>query len=660
MKLKGVNPLEQHIEKIVVVLVAAIFLIVLAAQFLREPNQVRIGNHPPVPPGDAFHRVKDRAETLRERMRTTNVELPEVPSLNIAEQFLAERELPVAPPTTIAALGLPPRIDLVGETPSVSTGESVVAMKVPAPKQPVAWQYRGTVDPFEVKAEPRLAEFLPAQQPFDMAAVTVEARFDGQALRSQLMAGGADGTRPMPAAWWREGVQIVTLSLEREELTDGGEWSGLTVITSMPGRVDLMPDIRRVRSPQDLSEIASDARTMAEDILRPTFVRLVAGPAWEPPADAARAQPLAGNPEIDRRVREREGVQRQIEEAKEQLAALGGGDGEPGPGGRPGPRGAQEPPRQPDHARRQQELQRRISGLELRLANIDEQLQRLGWAPPRNEVEAPVAAARPERSLLENPSVRMWVHDLSAQPGRTYRYRMIAGINNPAFGRQAALGPDQQELAARPVLLSTPSEWSAPVQVLDDTYFFVRTAHEASQLGQQTHAPPRAGIDVFQFFYGYHRLARVQLEPGDVVTAQVTLPDSSRLLIFDVDAAPDGDGGAEPGDPNEQRINATQWTAPVVASIDCFLLDVAGIPGSGAGSARTVAYLRGENGGLMARFPDVDSRNEVYQRVLRSAREGELQGEPAPEAVDPVAPPPPRGPRGPRPDPGGAGGGGSG
>jgi hypothetical protein len=40
----------------------------------------------------------------------------------------------------------------------------------------------------------------------------------------------------MPAAWWRDGVEILTLSLEREELTEDGQWSGLTTIPAMPGR----------------------------------------------------------------------------------------------------------------------------------------------------------------------------------------------------------------------------------------------------------------------------------------------------------------------------------------------------------------------------------------------------------------------------------------
>src|SRR4051812_31421349 len=53
MKLKGVNPIEQHVEKIVLVTVSGVFLLVVAAQFLYEPNKVKVGSAAPVPPGKA-------------------------------------------------------------------------------------------------------------------------------------------------------------------------------------------------------------------------------------------------------------------------------------------------------------------------------------------------------------------------------------------------------------------------------------------------------------------------------------------------------------------------------------------------------------------------------------------------------------------------------
>src|SRR5690606_4397936 len=114
-----------------------------------------------------------------------------------------------------------------------------------------------------------------------------------------------------------------------------------------------------------------------------------------------------------------------------------------------------------------------------------------------------------------------------------------------------------------------------------DRYFFITSAHEGDQLGG-TRAPPRARAEVFEFFYGYYRKGEIgQLEPGDQIVAQVKLPDSSKLLIFDMpepglaqaggEEPPLGGGrgpgpaigGAPPPPGEEGQPKGTPWDQPV-------------------------------------------------------------------------------------------------
>src|SRR4029078_257798 len=108
---------------------------------------------------------------------------------------------------------------------------------------------------------------------------------------------------------------------------------------------------------------------------------------------------------------------------------------------------------------------------------------------PGSPGQAP--AAKP---LLENPDVQVWVHDLNVEPGKVYRYRVKLAVSNPFFGRGSALLPDQQDLAKNALLYGQPSEWSEPVRVLDDQYYFITSAAEADATGAA-----RATAEVFKF-----------------------------------------------------------------------------------------------------------------------------------------------------------------
>lgn len=692
MKLKGVNPIEQHVEKIVLVSVSGVFLLVVAAQFLYEPNRINVGSGQAVPPGAAFHAAEEQAKQIAARMAATQIpDLPEAPNLDLVEQFRTRHSAPVAPPNLGIALG--PAVKFQGDESAGAGAKGQVTIAtaaVPAPANVVAAAFRSTIDPMESVITPELKPLLPTQQPMDKAAVSVAARFDGTALRTALAADpdGAGPTVAIPGSWLRDGVEVLAVRLERQEQLPGGGWSEPVEVAPPPGRFDGASQVKTVRATADMNDVLSEARVRTTEILRPAYYNTIAGPAWTPPSEVP-ADELARNPEVDRLVRQHrdltnriEGLRREITKLDQQAPAAprnaGGGGGGKGGAGAAG--GAQGPARDPNAGKADQRkrLDDAVARVEQDLAKVEDKLKELkvdatGKPLVGEPAAAPAGAAA--KPLLDDPDIELWAHDLTVEPGKTYRYRVKVAINNPAFGRSASLVPEQQELAKMPLAFGQPSEWSTPVPVLKDQYYFIVSAAEVDEFG-----PARASAEVYKFFYGHYRKGSVTLEPGDMIAVSgLKLPEGSLLPIFDLEAAKaepgqapvapmpeQGGRGAQPGpgagkgggampgpapaprnqqaEPAEAKValaeNAKPWTTPLNVLIEAYLLDVARSPGAGEGAAATKsqAYLRDENGNIVVRTPEDERAAEVYRVVVASAKEGENQGKPR-ELAEPAKQP---------------------
>lgn len=681
MKLKGVNPFEQHVEKIVLVAVSAIFLIVLAAQFLLEPNRVKVGSQE-LPPGRAFEPVEQLARSIESRMTAADLDLPPVPPTNLVEQFTQAHGGPVSPrPNAVYAFGPATAIQRGAEAAVLAGDQKIQPVTIPPPANVVAAVLRNTISPTEPLAYPDLKKFLPEQQPYDKAVVSVEARFNGEALRSALAAGG-DGFAPIPAGWYRDSLEIVGVRLERQEQTGPGQWGEVVEVPAPPalaGEVSLAEQLKTVASPTDLADVAQFARENADFILRPAYYQSIAGPEWAPPSvirlvQATQAKGEGRSPEVERFVREIARIDRQLEalttrrqeiESTQVRTPGGGGGGGKGGGMSPPSERTSGPTLSPqEKERRLRDINNQIQRAETERTKAVDALKTMGLGPDglplRQDAQQP-AGAQPGttatlKPLLDNPDVQLWAHDLTAQPGKVYRYRLRVEVTNPVFGRGSALVADQKDMAKSPVILSEPSEWTEPVTVLDDQYYFITNASEADDLGAA-----RATAEVYRFFYGYYRKAAVSIEPGDMIVASIRLPDPAKLPLYEIQETPSesvtppsqptipapmaprpgkggmpgGDGGGlavAPTQPQQTQPvalpeNAKPWpTQTISARCDAILLDVAAMPG--ASDRERIAYLRGEGGDILIRVPDAERQNPVYNLVSLSAREGENQGQP--------------------------------
>jgi len=115
----------------------------------------------------------------------------------------------------------------------------------------------------------------------------------------------------------------------------------------------------------------------------------------------------------------------------------------------------------------------------------------------------------------EQPNlITVWSHDLTVEPGKTYRYRASVSLINPLFQR-LILSPEQKEKQFHKLsLVSKPSAWSEPITVAPERHFFLVADSQQKQ---------SVDVEVFTIFNGAWRSHRFNVRPGDTIGSNVTL-----------------------------------------------------------------------------------------------------------------------------------------
>ena len=189
MKLKGIKPIEQHFEKLIVIVLAVVFMLVLMMQCVVQPNMVEVGRpRVDIRPGSAYVPVAKRAGELKADMTKPDPTLPEVQTVDIASGF--KRSLTGAvSPRAMLALGIRgQRIDggeNFGDLNLNKGGTMYAAFVPPAPAQLVLGSVTTTPSP-------------PAVQPIAGAAHDLQAV--GTAIRKAeaFMDAHSETTPPLP------------------------------------------------------------------------------------------------------------------------------------------------------------------------------------------------------------------------------------------------------------------------------------------------------------------------------------------------------------------------------------------------------------------------------------------------------------------------------
>lgn len=566
MKLKGINPFEQHVEKAVLGVAGAAFVGVMVWQFLLTKPTVKVGTQA-VPPGAAFEPAEAEAARILARMEQAAPELPAIQPPSVQTPLPVGSRAPVlAAAAGGTALGFTPTLKAAGAA-SVADA-SFAPLQLPVMTGVAAATYRAAISPIERVRSSELANLLPAQQPFDKASVSIEGVFDGAAVRRALET-DPDGTGPLsavPLAWWRETgtvggsawpiMEILGVEVERRTVrnadgsTPTGDAAQPKLLPAPPDRPRFVQAFRdQVKTLSAMPPLLVEVREAGEEVLRPSFYQIVSGTEWAPPAEASAGAGNADEPvevrllrgrlaQVDRAIRRaqesaaqapRSGAGRGDESGGRGAGGRGGGGGDPRGGGGTGGGDADAAQRERAEADRQRRIAESIERSERERADLVRQLAALnvrvdgGPATAGGAGRAPAAAAEP-KPWTDEQRISLWTHDLTVEPGAVYQYRIRPVISNPFFGR--GLRDDQRQLGERSTLEGAWSEWTAPVTVERDREFFVSSA----TLRDPSTRRPRASAELYQFYYGFYRKTVVSADQGDAFAGRITLPDDLKFV----------------------------------------------------------------------------------------------------------------------------------
>ncbi len=679
MRLKGISVVEQHVEKGVAGLFGLALLGVLAWQFLGGQSTVQVDKDK-VPIAGAYAKIGENARRLNSSLQAT----PEFPdpakvleTEKRFENFDKALTAPVAPRDQLAGpLGAPTMLFKDGKNIGPSADAPIAEVVVPAPEHAMAATYLGTVSTGE-QQNPEVAKILPAAAPFDKAAVTVEAVFDGTALR-KAFENDPDGEkgpiRVVPKNWWENGVQILAVELYRQTLKPDGTWTATEKVKGMPGRalvVDKADALNDAESIKDALKLATDI----EMVRRTPYYDVSMGERWVAPSEreavAEAGQSKAA--EVKTLRQQVSNFDREIKRIDDQLQKVGqpiapsptgggGGGGAQGGGRGGGGGGATAPsPAQPsgpnsaDEARKKALMAARTKAVDAR-AKVIARLRELGEIVEgadntTQQTTADQKTAKVETPVLDNSTIRVWAHDVFVERGKTYRYQLGLVLTNPYFGHSAAMVPAQAEkLAKSGVMRSTPSEWTEPVAVDRETYtFFVSAVEDDPSSGAKAYT--RA--EVFQFKWGFWRRGSDSFEPGDRLSLSINVPDFTKFLAAppapgqgNEPPAPTPGQGGRPGGGRGGGATAPSGPAPAPtpggdtpaipagAQIPMVLVNVPSSelvlnighgPSRGTGGRSAEVFVREANGTVRSVQPDLEKSDPVFVRISKSADRGDKE-----------------------------------
>ena len=615
MKNKDFGFFQQHAEKIALGVGLGVLALVGVTQFvLGEPNQVEINNQP-VSPGEIRETVVREAQRLEQALdRESPVEPREIPKY--AESFVSLYTLPVATDRPLAP------IDQVGLADTwVRVVQPSYAKKI-LPDVPLATDVyvkngHGVLADVQDQQVLNIRQMIGDAQPADFPYVSVSAKFSFAEWVNRLRSSEIPAVNRVEEGLWADRLAITGVQLLREELDpETNDWINPTEIDPLPGQYALLPGV--VASAGDLrteeAEQLEQRVMQSQQLIRRTPFPPTAKGAWVPPSAGDRvltAEDLRRQQEIQDRITR---LERQLERFSNQQTGNNAPRGREAPaeeffddygpeagtssrrnrGSRNADRGRQTQEEQDPNALRLERINDDLDAARREmdeLLGIDPDSERTiagsgGYDPMMggpDELGTGDFPRRGNRFQDYNPGARptaqpggsdvpeqvtVWAHDLTIEPGKTYRYKVKVYVLNPLF-RNPRLDAEQLKENRNRIALAPSEEeldnadWSAPVAIDKQHYFFVTSGNRDQK---------RADFEVWTVHDGIWRSREFTEYPGNEIGDIAEIQDiSGRVpmnvgsIMLDVDSVSNPNGGGSvvrvlylDGDSNQIRTRLVQ------------------------------------------------------------------------------------------------------
>lgn len=410
----------------------------------------------------------------------------------------------------------------------------------------------------------RAAAYVPLQQvsagvtydkaqvePNDIDLVTVEAKLDTAELYRRYHASftGVDVLKEE----WRDPCLadpiFAAVQLQRQELREDRSWSDWRAVprSRVEDYRDLYQVIERVA---DLPPGGVEVRLMQFDrkdiclgLLQPEPYRIAsAEEEWFPPSFYDRFKSLQRKMELEEKREQREQGRKQNDRTDTRRDNTGRG-GTYGPtgrvprgsrtgsqagrdgstygnqerGGRAGRRGTTATTRGSDTltgSRARPSRRRSATGDTMMYEEYgmagDPTRRRTSTDEAFIEFAEELVGYRTDLSKRDEPLL-VWAFDDTAQPGKTYRYQIRVGLFNPVAGTDQLAERDMDK-KDQVILWSPPSHVTEPVQIPKMLYLFAKNVQDRTKT---------ATVEVARYKLGYWRTEDFQVKPGEVIGKEV-------------------------------------------------------------------------------------------------------------------------------------------
>lgn len=616
MKLKNATFIDLHIEKLVLG-IGVLFLAYVAWTYMVAGGHTADVGGRSVAATDLDQAILSDAKVLEGKLNgPAHKKLQAYTVPDYLDQFAQRRDTVPTPPSDDGTVGVDRlavgpttgvRLPLVGGAGQVAVlpGEAPYQpLSIPAPTEVVVKVDMAAIDLDGFLTRDEFDRFTAAfgrGTPLDKQWVSLAARIDLDAVRSQLGENLESGRRPIPSNFIDEMFAIVDVQVERRVVHDDGTFGAPEIVSAMPARPSLRAGLSKV-TVANVTSVIDTVRTQQADLLQPEFYPL-RHRDWSPPQLSSpdgeeKAQPdaIEESPRIKElrdKIRTAEIRLKQINQLIERQRERGG---EPGPS-------------MMRRLERSQEVLRVLQdslGREIQAAALEAERHGPRYEGEGIEPEVAPGDGQPNSfggPILSSTDLQVWAHDLWIKPGMTYQYRVRVLASNPLFGRRVP--QSQADLASQFLLVGAWSQWTDPVTAPQMEYFFVTGG--LSTVG-------KARVQVWKFIDGRWATAEFRVEAGDAVGRR-----TSDFNLLNVTAV------GQPGDVATDAPAAIDFTTnAIVVDLD-FAHKLASDTG-GIGLPRTTTLMIFTDGKTLK------SRTESADIKQRDALQDELVVEqPQPE-----------------------------
>lgn len=546
-RVKDAGFIQQHIEKLVLAAGVLVFFVAVMLFIVGNPYAIELGNKK----YDSAKQVVDELKTGESRLRAGLDKpnpLPPIKTPNFAADYAKMLAQPVISGNKL------PNLSVTGLTDATMTPDIPPPPRyaLPTPPVPTKVSQIAASDVLETDFNPQIVNAYfqligERRDPADFSAVIIAAQFSTWDWMKRLTNKSVDeGETAIPLGISTQRFGISGVLLVREEEISPGTWGNRVVVEPLPNQIRYLPDNKVSPDPAQAMEIVTFIREAQLQVTQPElpllngFIQAVPpiGDGLREGADGFNAfgidAAIALGPAeqkiklIEEQIAELMERQREREERK---TPRRDGEGGGGPDGFDRP---DKTERKDPLTRQIEKLQERITGLqprankeaEVRQRKLEEQKLREErrlrdnafdrGTRPGTGPDGQGNDAAENLQLQKDATVDVWAADVTMQPGKTYRYKVLVAVINPLY---AVPHLEKDQLAAnltRAAILPSAKEienmpWGEPIRIEPRTRFFFTSGNEVS--GKTT---------VYRRVNGIYMSHTFDVSPGDPIGGKFT------------------------------------------------------------------------------------------------------------------------------------------